>query len=48
MYGGIDFGDLVQNSPVHQTKIPTNVSGYTARIVVMVMLAQCNSVIVDL
>jgi len=27
--GGINFGDLVKNSPIHQIKIPAKISGYT-------------------
>ena len=27
--GGINFGDLVKNSPIRQIKIPAKVSGYT-------------------
>ena len=34
MFGGINFGDLVKNSPIHQIKIHAKVSGYT---VVLVM-----------
>ena len=29
MFGGINFGDLVKNSPIRQIKIPAKVSGYT-------------------
>jgi len=29
IYGGINFGDLVKNSPIPQIKIPAKVSGYT-------------------
>ena len=29
VFGGINFGDLVKNSPIRQIKIPTKVSGYT-------------------
>ena len=29
MFGGINFGDLVKNSPICQIKIPAKVSGYT-------------------
>ena len=29
MFGGINFGNLVKNSPIHQIKIPTKVSVYT-------------------
>ena len=33
VFGGINFGDLVKNSPIRQIKIPTKVSGYTVYIV---------------
>ena len=29
VFGGINFGDLVKNSPIRQIKIPAKVSGYT-------------------
>ena len=29
MFGKINFGNLVKNSPIRQIKIPTKVSGYT-------------------
>ena len=29
VFGGINFGDLVKNSPICQIKIPAKVSGYT-------------------
>ena len=29
VFGRINFGDLVQNSPIRQIKIPAKVSGYT-------------------
>ena len=29
VFGEINFGDLVKNSPIHQIKIPAKVSGYT-------------------
>ena len=29
VFGGIDFGDLVKNSPIRQIKIPAKVSSYT-------------------
>ena len=29
MFGEINFGDLVKNSPIRQIKIPAKVSGYT-------------------
>ena len=29
VFGGINFGDLVKNSPIRQIKIPEKVSGYT-------------------
>ena len=28
MFGGINFSDLVRNSPIRQIKIPAKVSGY--------------------
>ena len=28
VFGGINFGDLVKNSPIRQIKIPAKVSGY--------------------
>ena len=34
VFGGINFDDLVKNSPIRQIKIPAKVSGYT---VVLVM-----------
>ena len=29
LFGEINFGDLVKNTPIHQIKIPAKVSGYT-------------------
>ena len=29
VFGRINFGELVKNSPIRQIKIPTKVSGYT-------------------
>ena len=29
VFGGINFGGLVENSPIRQIKIPAKVSGYT-------------------
>ena len=29
VFGGINFGNLVKNSPIRQIKIPAKVSGYT-------------------
>ena len=29
VFGRINFGDLVKNSPIRQIKIPAKVSGYT-------------------
>ena len=29
VFGRINFGDLVKNSPIHQIEIPAKVSGYT-------------------
>ena len=34
MFGGINFGDLVQNSPICQIKISAKVSPYTVCIIV--------------
>ena len=31
MFGGINFGNLVKNSPIRQIKILAKVSGYTVR-----------------
>ena len=32
VFGGINFGDLVKNSPIRQIKIPAKVSSYTVYI----------------
>ena len=37
MFGGINFGDLVKHSPIHQIKIPAKVSGYTVTYGVIVL-----------
>ena len=38
VFGGINFGDLVKNSPIRQIKIPAKVSGYTVFYVLAITL----------
>ena len=56
MFGRINFGNLVKNSPIHQIKIPTKVSGYTVsygtilnelgRITLCITLCTCASILI--
>ena len=41
MFDGINFGDLVKNSPIRQIKIPAKVSGYTVCACMYVCMYVC-------
>ena len=47
VFGGINFGDLVKNSPIHQIKIPAKVSGYMVYFyyVLKALLQECYNTI---
>ena len=43
VFGGINFGDLVKNSPIRQIKIPAKVSGYTVVLLAVMRRSHCTS-----
>ena len=45
VFGGINFGDLVKNSPIRQIKIPAKVSGYTVYTVQYTGLPYIHSIV---